>query len=106
MIRLLVVALTAAALAGAPAAVADPQDLEPECSSGQVSQTGECTTETIIGRVGGRNIALGNFPGANPNIPPGLTPTNLPVLLPLGLTPRNLPSVLPLGLTPQNLPPS
>lgn len=101
---MLVVALAAIALAGAPAAGADPQDLEPECSSGQVSQTGECTTEMIIGRAGGRNIALGNFPGANPNIPPGLTPTNLPLLLPLGLTPRNLPTVLPLGLTPQNLP--
>lgn len=100
---MLVVTLAATALAGAPAAMADPQDLEPECSSGQVSQTGECT-ETIVGRAGNRNIALGNFPGANPGIPPGLTPTNLPLLLPLGLTPRNLPIVLPLGLTPQNLP--
>ena len=100
---MLAVALTAVALAGAPAAVADPQNLEPECSSGQVAQAGECTPE-VIGRVGGRNIPLGNFPGANPNIPPGLTPTNLPVLLPLGLTPRNLPTVLPLGLTPQPLP--
>ncbi|MCW1958983.1 MAG: hypothetical protein KIH64_010645 [Mycobacterium sp.] len=104
MIRVLAVVLTAMALATAPAAQADPQDLEPECSSGQVAQTGECTTETIVGRAGGRAIPLGNFPGANPNIPPGLTPTNLPVLLPLGLTPRNLPTVLPLGLTPQNLP--
>jgi len=101
---MLVVTLTAAALAGAPAALADPQNLDPECSSGQVSPTGECATEVIIGRAGGRNIALGNFPGANPNIPPGLTPTNLPLLLPLGLTPRNLPTLLPLGLTPQNLP--
>jgi hypothetical protein len=96
--------LIAMSLASAPAAVADPTDLEPDCSTGQVSQTGECTTETIIGRVGGRTVPLGNFPGANPNIPPGLTPTNLPLLLPLGLTPRNLPVVLPLGLTPQNVP--
>ena len=101
---MLAVTLAATALAGAPAAVADPQDLEPECSSGQVSPTGECTTDVFIGRAGGRNIALGNFPGANPGMPPGLTPTNLPLLLPLGLTPRNLPTVLPLGLTPQNLP--
>lgn len=100
---MLAVSLSALALAGAPAASADPQDLEPECTSGQIAQAGECTTE-VIGRVGGRNIPLGNFAGANPNIPPGLTPTNLPVLLPLGLTPRNLPVILPLGLTPQNLP--
>ena len=103
MIRTLVVALTAIALAGAPAALADPQDLEPECS-GQLAQAGECTPQTIIGRAGGRNIPVGNCPGANPNIPPGLTPTNLPLLLPLGLTPRNLPVMLPLGLTPQNFP--
>ena len=104
MIRMLAVALTAVSLAWAPAALAEPADLEPECSTGQVTQTGECVTETIIGRVGGRVVPLGNFPGANPNIPPGLTPTNLPLLLPLGLTPRNLPTVLPLGLTPQPIP--
>ncbi len=98
------VAFVAISLASAPAAVADPTNLEPECSTGQVSQTGECTTETIIGRVGGRTVPLGNFPGANPNLPPGLTPANLPLLLPLGLTPRNLPTVLPLGLTPQIVP--
>ena len=100
---MLLVALTVSALAGAPVAAADPQDLEPECS-GQVAQAGECTPETIVGRVGGQNVQLGNFPGANPNIPPGLTPINLQVVLPLGLTPRDLPTVLPLGLTPQNLP--
>ena len=103
MVRLLALTLAATVLAGAPVAVADPQDLEPECS-GQIAQAGECTPGPIVGRAGGRNIPLGNFPGANPNIPPGLTPTNLQVLLPLGLTPRDLPTVLPLGLTPQNLP--
>ena len=103
MIRLLAAALAVTSFAAVPVAVADPQDLEPECS-GQIAQAGECLPETVIGRVGGRNLPLGIFPGANPNIPPGLTPTNLPLLLPLGLTPRDLPSVLPLGLTPQNLP--
>ena len=96
--------LSAMALAGATAALADPQDLVPECTEGQVAQVGECTPRPIVGREGGRNVPLGNFPGANPNIPPGLTPTNLPILLPLGLTPRTLPILLPLGLTPQNMP--
>ena len=98
------VAVSAAWIVTAPRAVADPEILVPECTGGQVAQTGECTAQPIVGRSGGRSIPLGNFPGANPNIPPGLTPTNLPVLLPLGLTPRNLPTVLPLGLTPQILP--
>ncbi len=100
---MLALALLGVSLTGAPMAAADPEILEPECSSGQIAQAGACVPEPI-GRIGGRPIPLGNFPGANPNLPPGLTPTYLPVVLPLGLTPRNLPAVLPLGLTPQNVP--
>ena len=56
MIRLLVATLAATALAGAPVAVADPQDLEPECS-GQVAQAGECTPGPIVARLHGELVA-------------------------------------------------
>ena len=93
----LAAALLAAALAGAPAAGADPEDLLPPCSIGQVPQAGECIPNPLEG-------FFGDAAGANPNTPTiGLTPFNQPVVLPLGPVPQNLPGNLPLGPTPPNV---
>jgi hypothetical protein len=96
MIRFVTAAVFAAAFAGTPAATADPANLVPECT-GQVAQAGACNAEPTDG-------FFGDALGANPNVPLGPTPQNVPVVVPLGLTPQNLPSNLPLGLTPPNLP--
>jgi hypothetical protein len=95
MIRFVTAAVFAAAVAGAPAATADPSNLVPACS-GQVAETGQCTQNPMEG-------FFGDASGANPNVPLGLTPQNVPAVVPLGLTPQNLPSNLPLGLTPPNV---
>ena len=95
MIRFVAAGLAAAAVAGAPAAAADPEILVPGCS-GQMAQPGECVANPLEG-------LFGDAQGANPNIPLGLTPANQPVVAPLGLTPQNLPANLPLGQTPPNV---
>lgn len=98
MVRLVTAALLAAALLGAPAATADPEDLLPPCTGGQVPQSGECVSDNPL------EGFFGDAVGANPNIPTiGLTPLNQPVVLPLGPVPQNLPGNLPLGPTPPNI---
>ncbi len=105
MIRLLVVAMSVAAVVCAPTAAADPSNLVPDCTSGQVAQPGACAPELKV-VAGQSNLPLfGMFPGANPNIPPVVTPANFPTVFPLGVTPRDVPMVLPLGLTPPAPPP-
>lgn len=95
--------------AAAPAAAADPEILVPGCTGGEVPQPGECVigaaeaAEEIAAEDG--PLFPGFFPGANPNLPPGPTPLNFPVVLPLGVTPFNIPSNLPLGPTPPTRPP-
>ena len=99
MIRFAVAALLATAVAGAPAATADPSILVPDCTSGQVAQSGACTASNPF------EGFFGDAPGANPNVPAGLTPLNQPQLVPLGPTPLDFPVVFPLGVTPPNIPP-
>lgn len=99
MIRVLAVSLSAAGLMTAPSAAADPQDLVPGCS-GQVAVPGECAPQPEESAAELLLLTPGAFPGANPNIPPGPTPLNFPVVLPLGVTPFNIPPNLPLGPTP------
>lgn len=96
MMRPLSAVLLVSAFACAPAAGADPEILMPGCTGGQVPQAGACAAESS-------EIDLGDAPGANPNVGVGLTPGQLPNVLPLGVTPWNLPVVLPLGVTPPNL---
>ncbi|MFM9035834.1 MAG: hypothetical protein ACKOQ4_16400 [Mycobacterium sp.] len=100
MIRLSLVLMSVSAVVCAPAATADPNNLVPDCTSGQVAQPGECAPELKV--VAGQSglPLFGMFPGANPNIPPTITPANFPTVFPLGVTPRDVPTVLPLGLTP------
>ena len=112
MIRL-AAGLSAVALLSAPPATADPQDLLPACSGGQVPQAGECVVGPVEGLspdAAGVNPDnplegfFGDAVGANPNTPTiGLTPFNQPVILPLGPVPQNLPGNLPLGPTPPNV---
>lgn len=97
--------LSAASLACAPVAAADPQILVPGCSSGQVAQAGECVPEPSTVAGDSALPMFGMFPGANPNVPTVITPGNFPVVFPLGVTPRDVPTVLPLGLTPPAPPP-
>ena len=99
MIRFAAAAVLAAAVATAPAATADPSILVPDCTSGQVAQAGACIANNPF------EGFFGDAPGANPNVPAGLTPQNQPVLAPLGLTPQDFPVVFPLGVTPPNIPP-
>jgi hypothetical protein len=93
MIRLLTVSLVAVAVLTAPVAVADPNNLVPECGSGQVPEAGQCNANPQDG-------TFGDAPGGNPNTQTGLTPQLQPVVAGLGLTPGNLPVVLPVGVTP------
>lgn len=92
-------ALAFVSFAAAPTAAADPNDLVPACE-GQVAAPGECTPDPVANIPGGFDFIPGAFPGANPNLPPGPTPRNFPVVLGLGVTPFNVPSNLPLGPTP------
>ena len=97
-------ALVVVSFIAAPTAAADPADLVPGCSEGQVAAPGACAPvveDTITGGPLGAFPGIpGAFPGANPNLPPGPTPRNFPVVLGLGVTPFNVPSNLPLGPTP------
>lgn len=97
--------LLAAAVLTAPAAGADPNDLVPQCTGGQVPETGECKASPgeAFNPLEG---FFGDAPGGNPNTPAVLTPQFQPVLIPLGLTPANLPVVFPLGVTPPNVVPA
>lgn len=104
MIRVMVAAALPVAILAAPAAAADPNDLVPTCSSGQVPQAGECNPAPaeVANPLEG---FFGDAPGGNPNTPAILTPQFQPVVVPLGLTPQNLPVVFPLGITPPNVVP-
>lgn len=103
MIRLLVAAVLPLAILTAPAAGADPNDLVPGCTSGQVPEAGECNP--VPAEVNPLEGFFGDAPGGNPNTPAILTPQFQPVIVPLGLTPQNLPVVFPLGITPPNIVP-
>ncbi len=96
MIRFLTAALLAVAAITAPTALADPNNLVPECTGGQVPEPGQCNASPLDG-------LFGDAPGGNPNTQTGLTPQLQPVVAPLGLTPGNLPVLLPLGVTPPNV---
>lgn len=65
--------LMGAALLGAPGAGADPQDLEPYCSSGQVPTTGQCKPQP-------GQTQVNEAPGANPDVPVGLDPESVPAV--------------------------
>ena len=62
-----------AALLGAPNAAADPEDLEPYCTNGQVPETGECLPAP-------EGVYLDDAPGANPEMPVGVDPESVPVV--------------------------
>jgi len=65
--------LVVAALLGAPNASADPEDLEPYCTGGQVPDTGECLLQP-------QSVYIDDAPGANPQMPTGLDPESVPVV--------------------------
>ncbi|HOB48427.1 MAG TPA: hypothetical protein PKK01_03825 [Mycobacterium sp.] len=74
MIRFSVSALAVAAvMLAAPQAGADPEDLEPTCTSGQVPQAGACKPPST-------GDTSGSAPGADPQIPLGLTPESVPAV--------------------------
>ena len=74
MTRWILAALvTTAALAGAPAAVADPEILEPYCTAGQVPTTGECKPAPD-------EAYVNDAPGANPDVAVGLDPGTVPAI--------------------------
>ena len=79
MPRLLAGLATAAALSAAVAGLtagqagADPQDLEPYCMAGQVPTTGACLPDP-------NQPFSDDAPGANPQIPLGLTPGSVPAI--------------------------
>ncbi len=63
----------AAALLAAPHAGADPDDLTPYCSSGQVPQAGQCKPAP-------GDVYVDDAPGANPQLPLGVNPGNVPAI--------------------------
>ena len=65
--------LMLAALLGAATAAADPEDLEPYCTGGQVPETGECLLQP-------QSVYIDDAPGANPQMPVGLDPESVPVV--------------------------
>lgn len=65
--------LLGAALLFAPISAADPQDLEPYCSSGQVPTAGQC--KPLPGQT-----QVNEAPGANPDVPVGLDPESVPAV--------------------------
>ena len=65
--------LTAAALAGAPAAGADPDILEPYCTAGQEPTAGECKPAPD-------EAYVNDAPGADPDVAVGLDPETVPVI--------------------------
>ena len=62
-----------AALLAAPHAAADPEDLEPYCTSGQVPEPGACKPQS-------GDVYVDDAPGANPQIPIGLNPESVPAV--------------------------
>ncbi len=52
-------------------ATADPTDLEPYCTGGQMPATGECLLQP-------QSIYIDDAPGANPQMPTGLDPGSVP----------------------------
>ncbi|MGI9126278.1 MAG: hypothetical protein ACR2JM_16245 [Mycobacterium sp.] len=73
MIRSSAAGLLVLAFLAAPAASADPQDLEPNCSSGQEPATGACTQQP-----GG--VYTNDAPGADPLVPMGVSPDSVPAV--------------------------
>ena len=63
--------LAVAALLSAPIAGADPTDLEPYCTGGQMPATGECLLQP-------QSIYSDDAPGATPQMPTGLDPGSVP----------------------------
>lgn len=65
----LVVAVTVvvAAMVGSPPAAADPEDLVPVCSGGEVPELNNC-------RAGPNQENATNAPGENPELPMGIDP--------------------------------
>ena len=63
----MVVAVLAAALAGAAEAGADPADLVPVCSGDQTPMNSGC-------QYAADQAPMGSFPGANPDLPLGPNP--------------------------------
>ena len=63
--------LAVAALFSAPMAAADPTDLEPYCTGGQMPAAGECLLQP-------QSVYIDDAPGANPQIPTGLDPGSVP----------------------------
>jgi len=62
-----------AALLGVPNASADPTDLEPYCTGGQVPDTGECLLQP-------QSVYIDDAPGASPQVPTGLDPESVPAV--------------------------
>jgi len=62
-----------AALLGVPNASADPTDLEPYCTGGQMPETGECLLQP-------QSVYIDGAPGANPQMPTGLDPESVPAV--------------------------
>lgn len=102
MIRFVAAVVLPLAILAAPNAAADPNDLVPTCTGGQVAETGECNAAPVAA-ANPLDGVFGDAPGGSPNTQVGLTPQNQPMLLPLGVLPGNLPVVLPLGVTPPNV---
>ena len=77
MIRLSVAGFFAGVFLAVPAlgptAAADPQDLEPYCTAGQVPTTGQC--KPLPG-----DVYTDNAPGADPQLPMGLDPGSVPAV--------------------------
>lgn len=73
MIRVSLAGFFAAALLAAPTAAADPQDLEPYCTAGQVPATGQC--KPLPG-----DVYTDDAPGADPQLPLGLDPGSVPAV--------------------------
>ena len=65
--------LLVVALAVSPTATADPEDLEPYCTGGQMPDTGECLLQP-------QSIYINDAPGANPQVPMGLDPASVPAV--------------------------
>ena len=73
MIRLAVCALVGTALLLPPQAGADPDILTPNCTSGQVPETGECKPAPD-------DVRVDDAPGANPGVPLGVDPDSVPAV--------------------------
>lgn len=63
----------AVALLAAPAASADPEDLEPYCTAGQEPTTGECQQQQ-------GEVYVDDAPGADPLVPVGVDPESVPAV--------------------------